>query len=233
MEKDESDDGVRLTVCGPEKLSYDDGVQAQLRLRQLCEDSGGRENFLMLVEHPPVVTLGRSAAQHEVLAPEEMLREKGVQVAGTTRGGKVTFHGPGQLVGYPIIDLRRRGRDLHRYLRDLEAWLINLSGSYSVEAHRNKGKTGVWVGDCKLAAIGVAVRRWYSYHGIALNVTTDLSYFDLIVPCGFRDCGVTSLERERGEAPDWDEVAERAVRTFCDEFEFSRVERRDSVKNVE
>ena len=224
---------ARLIVTGPERRGYEPGREAQRRLRQECERSGGCRNFLMLVEHPPVITLGRSAETPEVLASEETLRQKGIHVAEVARGGRVTFHGPGQLVCYPILDLRRRGRDLHRYLRDLEAWLIELCTGYGIDARRIEGRTGVWVGERKIAAIGVAARKWCSYHGVALNVSTDLSYFDLIVPCGFGDSGVTSLERELDEPPDWNEVAERAVSGFCRHFGFSDVERYGGVDKIE
>lgn len=229
----DSGSDARLTVTGPEALDYEPGREVQEQLRKACHGSGGHRNFLMLVEHPPVITLGRSADPEEVLASEETLREEGVHVAEVARGGRVTFHGPGQLVCYPILDLRRRGRDLHRYLRDLEMWLIDLCEGYGIRAQRIKGRTGVWVGERKIAAIGVAARKWCSYHGVALNVTTDLSYFNLIVPCGFGDSGVTSLERELGEAPELSDVANRAVSGFCREFGFTDVERRASVRNIE
>ena len=219
----------RLTVTGPERLDYETARRAQLRLRQDCEDSGGGRNYLMLVEHPPVITLGQSADASEVLASEETLREKGVAVVESSRGGRVTFHGPGQLVGYPILDLRQRGRDLHRYLRDLEAWLIAVCEKFGIAAERIPDRTGVWVGQSKIAAIGVAARRWCSYHGVALNVSPELSYFDLIVPCGFRDSGVTSLERELDEVPEWNAVVKGMVDAFGSTFDFPRMERLDSV----
>ncbi len=229
---DDSGSEARLTVTGPEHLEYERARQAQIRLREDCERSGGRQNYLMLVEHPPVITLGRSADAEEVLASDEELRERGVEVAEVARGGRVTYHGPGQLVCYPILDLTRRGRDLHRYLRDLEAWLIDLCEDYGIDARRIEDRTGVWVGERKIAAIGVAARKWCSYHGVALNVSTDLSYFDLIVPCGFGDSGVTSLDRELDEAPELEDVADRAVSGFRRHFEFTRVERRKSVEKV-
>ena len=213
-------------------MAYERARQVQIRMRDECHRTGGRRNFLMLVEHPPVITLGRSADPREVLASREKLREKGVEVTEVARGGRVTFHGPGQLVCYPILDLTRRGRDLHRYLRDLEAWLMDLCEDYGIDAQRIEERTGVWVGERKIAAIGVAARKWCSYHGVALNVSTDLSYFDLIVPCGYGDSGVTSLERELDETPNWKDVADRAVSGFCRHFGFSRVDRQGSAADI-
>jgi lipoate-protein ligase B len=142
-------------------------------------------------------------------------------VRETNRGGEVTFHGPGQLVAYPILNLRRRGRDLHRYLRDLEKWTVRVCQTYGVPAHAETPHTGVWVEDRKIASIGIAVRRWVSYHGVALNVSTDLSYFDLLVPCGLPDVEMTSIAKETGEAPALEEVAERAAGMFVEDFGFS------------
>jgi len=214
-----------LTICGLQKMPYREALELQLALRERCAETKGHESFLMLLEHPPVITLGRAGDRSDILASAEELASRGIEVAETSRGGRITFHGPGQLVMYPIVDLSMRGRDLHRYLRDLEGWLMRLCESYGLNAGRVEGRTGVWVGSDKIAAIGIAVRRWVSYHGVALNVATDLSYFDLIVPCGFHDRGVTSMARELGRAPGLDEVAERAAALFCEEFGFSSVRR--------
>ena len=219
----------KIIVTGPERLSYKPALEAQLALRERCVLAEGAENFLMLVEHPPVITVGRGGDKSDVLMNRAALQKRGVELVETTRGGKVTIHGPGQLVMYPIIDLSLRGRDLHRYMRDLESWLIDLCSAYGISAHPENGRTGVWVGKNKLAAIGIAARRWVSYHGVALNVTTDLSYFDLIVPCGFTDRGVTSMARELDESPSLDDVAQRAVDLFADHFGFGKVERRACV----
>src|SRR4029077_5382854 len=157
-------------------------------------------DLLLLLDHPAVVTLGvrRDSAELHILAPPEVLEARGVHVYETGRGGDVTYHGPGQIVGYPIVDLSPDRRDVHRYVRDLEEVLIRTAASYGVEAGRVDGLTGVWVGRDKLAAIGVRIARWITSHGFALNVTTDLSHFDLIVPCGIADHGITSLERLTG-----------------------------------
>ena len=208
---------ARIQVRGPMHLDYDAAEQMQLRLRDRCILNPG-SNVLLLVEHPPTITIGRSGDREAVLAAAGALERRGVSVHESGRGGQVTYHGPGQLVLYPILDLRERGRDLHRYLRDLEAWLVGLCRSYGLPAHADSPHTGVWVEDRKIASIGIAVRRWVSYHGAALNVSTDLSCFDLIVPCGLLDVTMTSMERELGAAPAFDEVASRAARHFAEYF---------------
>jgi len=209
-----------LTVVGLSHLPYEEALCRQLELRDRCAESDGRENFLMLIQHPPVITVGRSGGMEDVLAGEDALRKKGVNVVRTNRGGKVTFHGPGQLVIYPIIDLTRQGRDLHRYLRDIERWLIEVLAEYAISARVRPPFTGVWVGDKKIAAVGIAVRRWVSYHGIALNVNTDLSYFDLINPCGLGRLNVTSMERLLGRSVSLGGVARKAATIFGRRFRF-------------
>ena len=154
------------------------------------------QDLLLLVEHPPVVTLGRSAKEMHLIVPRAALAARGVEVHEVERGGDVTFHGPGQLVGYPIIDLRRHKQDLHWYLRQVEEALIRGIARYGISGQRNPTFTGVWTSGRKLASIGVHARDWVTWHGFALNVTTDLSYFDLIVPCGIQSVTMTSIERE-------------------------------------
>ena len=211
-----------LTVVGPKMEAYEAALELQQKLLRQCLESGRRDNFLIMLEHPPVITLGRSGTVADVLADRSTLQERGVAVAQTNRGGQVTFHGPGQLVIYPVVDLKACDCDLHRYLRGLERWLIHLLGSYGIEAGVNPPHTGVWTGGSKIASIGIAVRRWVAYHGIALNVSTDLSFFDLIVPCGLSGVRMTSMEELLGDAPALDEVAHRAGRVFCEEFGFDR-----------
>ncbi|MEO6462730.1 MAG: lipoyl(octanoyl) transferase LipB [Candidatus Eisenbacteria bacterium] len=168
------------------------------------------DTFLFL-EHPPVVTLGRAAHDDEnLLAPPSVLAARGVEVYETTRGGDVTFHGPGQLVGYGIVDLKDHGRDVALYLRKLEEALIGLLAGHGLEGVRDPAFTGVWLGGGKICAMGVRVDRWVTSHGFALNVDVDLSYFDLIVPCGIRGHGVTSLARATGRAHDVAAVAREA-----------------------
>ena len=189
-------------------------LQAQLVERR---KQGLIPDQLLLLEHPPVITLGvrtRSDRSH-VLESEAALAAKGVGLFETGRGGDVTYHGPGQLVGYPIVDLKPDRCDVHRYVRDLEEVLIRAVDAFGVRAGRIEGLTGIWVGDQKLAAIGVRISRWVTSHGFALNVNTDLSHFGLIVPCGITDKGVTSLERLLGHALPMDEVAETVARQFA------------------
>ena len=196
------------------------GYQAALDLQaQLVErrKQGLIPDQLLLLEHPPVITLGvrtRNDRSH-VLESEAALAAKGVGLFETGRGGDVTYHGPGQLVGYPIVDLKPDRCDVHRYVRDLEEVLIRAVDAFGVRAGRIEGLTGIWVGDQKLAAIGVRISRWVTSHGFALNVNTDLSHFGLIVPCGITDKGVTSLERLLGHALPMDEVAETVARQFA------------------
>ena len=180
-------------------------------------------DLLLLVEHPHVITLGvrGDGGRSHILASEEVLASRGVEVHETGRGGDVTYHGPGQLVGYPIIDLSPDRCDVHRYVRDLEEVLIRTASDFGIQAARIQGLTGVWVGREKLAAIGVRLSRWISSHGFALNVATDLDYFNLIVPCGIADRGVTSLERLLGRLVATDAVEERIVAHVCGVFDFT------------
>jgi lipoyl(octanoyl) transferase len=178
---------------------------------------------LLLVEHPHVLTLGvrGDGGRSHILATPDALASRGVGIHETGRGGDITYHGPGQLVGYPIIDLRPDRCDIHRYVRDLEDVLIRTASDYGVAAERVQGLTGVWVGREKLAAIGVRVARWITSHGFAFNVTTDLDYFNLIVPCGIADRGVTSLARLIGRPIDAVEVANRTAVHFAKVFDFN------------
>ena len=154
------------------------------------------EDLLLLVEHPPVITLGRSSKEKHLLASPALLASRGVDLHEVERGGDVTFHGPGQLVGYPIIDLKRHRKDLHWYLRQIEEALIRSIAPLGLLGERSAGFTGVWTGGRKLASIGVHARDWVTWHGFALNVTTDLSYFDLMVPCGSAAVEMTSIAKE-------------------------------------
>ena len=170
------------------------------------------DDVLLLVEHPPVVTLGRSAKSAHLLASPAYLKAQGVEVFEVERGGDVTFHGPGQLVGYPIIDLKQHRRDLHWYLRQVEQLLIDAMATYGLHCDRNPPYTGVWIEDRKIASIGVHARDWVTWHGFALNVATDLRYFDLIVPCGIQSVRMTSLHAELpDERAALSEVGDRVV----------------------
>lgn len=186
------------------------------------------DDTLLLVEHPPVLTLGvrGDGGRSHILASREALAARGIEVFETGRGGDVTYHGPGQIVGYPIISLKPDRCDVHRYVRDLEEVLIRTAADYGIVAGRVEGLTGAWAGPDKrekLAAIGVRIARWVTSHGFALNVTTDLSAFDLIVPCGIADRGVTSLERLLGRAVERSDVEDRIVDHFCHVFDRAAV----------
>jgi lipoyl(octanoyl) transferase len=203
-------------VCTVEQLGLID-YAAALRLQQArarARKAGAIADTLLLLEHPDVYTLGSNARRAHLLVPPERLAELGAQVFETDRGGDVTYHGLGQLVGYPILDLTRHRRDLGWYMRSLEEVLIGVAADFGVRASRFPGAPGVWVGNNKLAAMGVHVSRWVTSHGFAFNVNTDLSRFDAIVPCGLRDRGVTSLERLLGRPVEMDEAVERLIEHF-------------------
>jgi lipoyl(octanoyl) transferase len=190
--------------------------------RALVEDrrAGRVGDLLLLLEHPHVLTLGvrGDGGRSHIVATPEALNLRGVEVHETGRGGDITYHGPGQIVGYPILDLQPDRGDVHRYVRDLEEVLIRTAADYGISAHRVDRLTGVWVGQEKLAAIGVRIARWITSHGFAFNVNTDLDYFNLIIPCGIADGGVTSVARLLGRPVDTAEVADRIVVHFAQVF---------------
>ena len=200
-------------------MPYPDALAIQ---RALVEERRANRvgDLLLLVEHPHVLTLGvrGDGGRAHILANDEALASRGVEVHETGRGGDITYHGPGQIVGYPILDLKPDRCDVHRYVRDIEEVLIRTAADYGIEARRVEGLTGVWVGRDKLAAIGVRIARWITSHGFALNVTTDLEYFELIVPCGIADRGVTSLARILGRPIDRAEVEDRVATHFSSVF---------------
>ena len=178
------------------------------------------DDVLLLVEHPPVFTLGvrgDGGRSHILISPDE-LEALGIEVHETGRGGDVTYHGPGQIVGYPILNLRPDRCDVHRYVRDLEEVLMRVARGYRIETTRIEGLTGVWAGRDKIAAIGVRIARWITSHGFALNLMTNLSHFDFIVPCGIPDRGVTSLAH-LGCAASRQEVEDAIIEHFCAVFD--------------
>ncbi len=178
------------------RLPYGEALDLQRAAARARISGAVPQDLLLLVEHPPVVTLGRSSKAHHLLCSEEVLASRGIALYEVERGGDVTYHGPGQLVGYPIIDLKRHKQDLHWYLRQVEAALIAALASVDLPGERNAGKTGVWIGGRKIASIGVHARDWVTWHGFALNVSTELSAFDVIVPCGIAGVEMTSMKRE-------------------------------------
>jgi len=209
---------VLVRRLGPTPYAKALALQRDLVAARKAGDTG---DVLLLVEHPHVLTLGvrGDGGRAHILAPPDQLAARGVEVHETGRGGDVTYHGPGQIVGYPIIDLKPDRCDVHRYVRDLEEVLIRTARDCGVTATRVEGLTGVWVGREKLAAIGVRIARWVTSHGFALNVTTDLDYFNLIVPCGIADRGVTSLEKLVGRRLDRHAVENALITHFCAVFD--------------
>ena len=202
-------------------------AEALAMQRALVEDrkAGRVPDLLLLLEHPPVITLGvrGDGGRSNIVATPETLAERGIDVFETGRGGDVTYHGPGQIVGYPIIDLKPDRCDVHVYVRDVEEVMIRVCADYGLTAGRIKGLTGAWLGAEgaaeKIGAIGVRISRWVTSHGFAFNVSTDLDHFNLIVPCGISDRGVTSLERATGQRLELSQVEDALVRHFCEVFE--------------
>lgn len=208
------------------RVSYSDALELQRALVDQRK-AGLIPDTLLLLEHPHVITLGvkTGGAQTNIVASPDRLAELGVEVHETGRGGDVTYHGPGQIVGYPIMDLRPDRQDVHRYVRDLEDVMIRVAADFGVDARRMAGLTGIWVGDAerhtaeKLAAIGIRISRWVTSHGFAFNVNTDLEFFRLIVPCGISDKGVTSLETLLGGTVEVRAVEARFVHHFSNVFD--------------
>jgi lipoyl(octanoyl) transferase len=214
--------GPRLRVERLGLVSYSEGLALQ---KQFVERriAGEIDDTLLLLQHPHVLTLGvkAGASRSHVLATPARMRELGVELHETGRGGDVTYHGPGQIVGYPVISLKPDRCDVHRYVRDLEELMIRVTGSYGFEAGRIEGLTGAWVEAEKIGAIGVRIQHWVTSHGFAYNVNTDLDFFTLIVPCGISDRGVTSLRKLTGRAVTIPEVEDRLEATFREIFGYS------------
>src|SRR5678809_558218 len=201
-------------------VPYDEALAMQ---RQLVEErrAGRVPDLLLLLQHPAVITLGvkGDGGRANIVATDERLAELGMAVQETGRGGDVTYHGPGQIVGYPILDLKPDRCDVHRYVRDLEEVMIRVCADYGVAAHRVDGLSGAWVGTEKIGAVGVRISRWITSHGFAFNVNTRLEDFQLIVPCGIADRGVTSLRKLVGAELPIDEVEDRVIRRFAEVFD--------------
>ncbi len=208
--------GTRFTLLRPGTLPYEDAWQLQQRTAEDVRDGG--DPVLILLEHPPVYTLGVRGRDANLLLPLDAYASRGAEVRRTDRGGDVTFHGPGQLVGYPIVDLRRHGEGPVWYVRSLEAMLIDVLSRFGIVADRSPGRPGVWVGDAKIAAIGVRVSRGVTTHGFALNVNTDLAWFRDIVPCGLPAAGVTSMQALTGETFAMADVEAEVIDAFARQF---------------
>lgn len=192
------------------------GLQKKLWSQRL---DGQTEDAVLLLSHPPTVTIGKSGKLDNLLLARDGLAREGISLFFTDRGGDITYHGPGQLVAYPIIDLRNRGRDVHRYIHELQEVVIRTLADLSIEAHRDGKYVGIWVGNDKIAAIGVRISRWITMHGLALNVNSDLEHFSYINPCGILERGVTSIARVLSRNVPMEAVADGLVRHFSDVFD--------------
>ncbi|GEO25756.1 octanoyltransferase [Alicyclobacillus acidoterrestris] len=206
-------------------LHYDDALDIQLKRAQALLEGEDDRQTVYTVEHPPTITIGRNGSMENVLADESFLSEHGFTIREVDRGGDVTYHGPGQLVVYPVLHLAPWGNDVKRYVRNLEEAVIRALAEVGIQGARDEAYPGVWVGDAKICAVGARVKKRHSgefvtYHGIALNVDTDLSHFQTIVPCGIADRDVTSLSRELGRPADLLDWETRLKRAFFDVFEF-------------
>ena len=216
---------AEMRTCSVQRLGrvgFREGWRRQLEWVEAVK-RGDIGDGLLFVEHPATITLGRNADRAHILASRDLLERRGIAVEETDRGGDVTFHGPGQVVGYPILDLKFWRRDVGAYLRSLEEAMIGALGEFGIAAGRLDGCTGVWVGGAKIAAIGVHLSRWVTSHGFALNVSTNLDDFELIVPCGIAK-PVTSMQRALGAAPPIERVIDALVRHFGAAFERVPVE---------
>ena len=196
------------------------GKVYQLQKRLVEERKAERcPDTLILCEHPPVFTIGRTGSSTNVVVDEKVYKAAGIELVHIDRGGDITYHGPGQLVAYPVLDLKNYGRDVHKYIRKLEEVSIRLLSKFDVKGERKEGYTGVWVGDEKIAAIGIGVSKWVSYHGIAFNLDPDMSHFSMIVPCGLKKVKVASLSAVRGRQICVDEaLRQRFVESFEEVF---------------
>jgi lipoate-protein ligase B len=210
-----SQPGLRVWRAG--LVPYRQALAWQERL--VAERPAWSHDLLLLLEHPPVITLGRGANRAHIRCTEQELAERGIDMVETSRGGDVTFHGPGQLVGYPLIDLNRSGRDLHLFLRRLEDVLIRTVADFGLNPGQAAGRTGVWIGKKKIASIGVAVRQWITWHGFALNVATRHEGFAAIVPCGLHGVEMTSLQGELGREVPVQEITGQLVQHFSAVFD--------------
>lgn len=212
-------------------VTYENGLRLQQKLVEMRQRDE-IEDQLLLLEHPPVITLGRGGDARNLLASPEALANAGVRYFETTRGGDITYHGPGQIVGYPILHLGEGKRDVRKYVNDLEEVLIRTVAEYGITAERVEGKRGVWVGPNKIGAIGVRIARWVTSHGWALNVNANLDHFNLITPCGIKGSGVTSIERETGRRITLEEVRELIAAQFAGIFGRELVARPETLRLV-
>ena len=203
-------------------MEYGEAWKLQRRLHHQRVE-GKISDVLLLLEHPPTITVGKSGTLDNVLISKERLAQEGISLFFIDRGGGVTYHGPGQLVGYPILDLRERGKDLHHYVHNLEEVILRTLRDFSIDADRDEGHPGVWINEEEIAAIGLSVRRWVSMHGFALNVNTNLDHFTFINPCGFSNRRAMSMSKLLGRKISMEEVAKQIISHFCDIFDFPKI----------
>jgi len=204
------------------RVRYSECLTTQHKIAE-ARRRGEIPDVLLLLEHTPVITFGRAGGSKSLLASPEELRREGIEVFHTDRGGDATYHGPGQLVGYPIFDLTKHGRDVHLFLRKIEQAIVACLLEFGISAGTRPGLTGVWVRDEKICSIGIAVRRWISYHGFALNVNPNFNHWSLLHPCGLIGCRVTSIERLIGHDPEMELVKETVVESFVRVFNMAHV----------
>ena len=216
----------KLTYCDLGTIDYEEAWDLQ---KNLFNSRYKKEinDTLLLLEHPHTYTLGKTADRNNLIAEDKFLNQNEISVYDIDRGGDITYHGPGQIVGYPIINLTGWKKDTHKYLRAIEEVIIKTCAEYNIAAGRNQEYTGVWVGDKKIAAIGIKVSRWITMHGFAFNVNTDLSLFDGIIPCGIKEKSVTSLQNELGRAIEINEVKTFILEKFTEVFDYSQAEKKD------
>jgi len=215
-----------LTYCDLGFIDYKEAWDLQLEIHSK-RVTGEVDDFLFLLEHPNTYTLGKTAHKENLVGSEDYLTQNKISVYDIDRGGDITYHGPGQIVGYPIIDLNNWFNDTHKYLRALEEVIIKTCKDYGLKSERNPKHTGVWIDDKKIAAIGIKVSRWVTMHGFAFNVNTDLNLFSGIIPCGIQDKTVTSLKQELNREINIREVKEKLLKNFIQLFEYSTVTSRD------
>jgi lipoyl(octanoyl) transferase len=207
---------LQIAILG--ETDYQQALNMQLKLLELRQQ-GRVGDTMLLLQHPPTLTMGMRENRHNILLPEEYLRKQGVSIYKINRGGDVTYHGPGQIVGYPILDLKNHGKSVKGYVNKLEELFIKLlKDEYNLNAGREDAYRGVWVGDEKITAVGCSVKRWVTMHGFAFNVNTNMQHFQWINPCGITDKGVTSLQKILGHPQDIDKVNQQVINHFCQLF---------------
>ena len=206
-------------------VPYEEALELQHLLMEK-KKSGEEKDYLITLEHPHTYTIGSSGSEKNLLVSNEYLKAKGISLQHIGRGGDITYHGPGQLIAYPVLDLNHYQKDLHKYLRDLEEVLMLTVKQFGITAERKTGLTGIWVKDEKLASIGIRMSKWITIHGSALNVATDLKLFDNIIPCGIMDKSVTSMSKLLGYTIDIEDVTPVYVNSFADVFGIDRVDKR-------